>query len=92
MNIPRVLICSIILLTCSPLIAQDYEIRMTRPTMVGDKYEVIVFGSSSVQTTVTTHRRVINDNKSIWSASFEGTITTLKVDDQVIVEKGVLKK
>lgn len=80
MIIHRMLICTIALLIGSSVLAKDYEIRLDRPAKVGEKSEVIITGKRSRQMTMTSQGRVLRENKSSLSATFEGTITVLKVD------------
>ena len=81
MSIYRVLIFGIALLAGSPVFAQDYEIRLTRPDKVGEKSEVIVSGEMSEQMTMTSQGKILQEKKSSLSATFQGTTTVLKVDD-----------
>ena len=80
MNLHRVLICAVAILAGSPVLAQDYEIRLTRPAKVGQKYEVIMSAEKSEQMTISVEGRVVQETKSFLSATLEGTITFLKVD------------
>lgn len=81
MSIYRVLIFGIALLAGSPVFAQDYEIRLTRPDKVGEKSEVIISGEMSEQMTMTSQGKILQEKKSSLSATFQGTTTVLKVDD-----------
>lgn len=80
MNFHRVLICAVAVLAGSPVLAQDYEIRLTRPAKVGQKYEVTMSAEKSEQMTISLEGRVVQETKSYLSATLEGTFTILKVD------------
>ncbi len=80
MSIRRVLVCSIVLLACSRVFGQDYEIRMTRPAKVGQKYRLVASGSLSEQMTMSAEGQVLKSNKLLLTAELEGVVTVLQVD------------
>ena len=81
MSFHRILICAVAILAGSPVFAQDYEIRLTRPAKVGQKYETIITAEMSEHVTVSAEGRVVNEIKLSFSATFEGTVTVVKVDE-----------
>lgn len=80
MSFHRVLFCAIVLLAGSPVFAEDYKIRLTRPAKVGQKHEVIASAEKSEHTTLSAQGRVLKESKLFLSATLEGTTTVLKVD------------
>ena len=82
MNIHRALIYALSFLACSPVFAaEDYEINLTRPVKVGQKYEMDVSVEMSEQITTSSQGRVQTEEKTSYTATFAGTITVLKIDD-----------
>ena len=75
MSFHRILICAVAILAGSPVFAQDYEIRLTRPAKVGQKYETIITAEMSEHVTVSAEGRVVNEIKLSFSATF------VKVDE-----------
>ena len=80
MNTRRVLACAIVLLACSHVFAQDYEIRMTRPTKVGRKYRIVASGSLAQDLTRAVKGEAPRHRKLRLTAKLEGVITVLQVD------------
>jgi hypothetical protein len=81
MSIRIVLLCAVLLFTASRVIAQDYEIRLTRDAKAGEKYELTVSASVSKQMTMSSQGQVLQKNASSITAKLEGTVTVLEIDE-----------
>ncbi|HUT12099.1 MAG TPA: hypothetical protein VMY42_16475 [Thermoguttaceae bacterium] len=82
MTIVKSAACAILVLACPGVSAQDYEIRMSRPMKVGEKYELTASGSKSKRMTTSVQGQVVKEDKSSFTAKLEGTITVLEVDER----------
>ncbi len=73
---------SVVLLACTCVFSHDYEIRITRPFQAGSRYELK--GTASISKILTVHvgENVVRDDKSVHSATLDGTIVVLQIDDQ----------
>ena len=76
------LLCVIFIIgaTCG-LNAQDYKIKMSSPTEVGDQYVQTGSGSSSEIMTISSDGKVVKENKLEFKANLEGAVTVLKIDE-----------
>lgn len=81
MSIRIVMLCTILLFTASRVIAQDYEIRLTRDSRAGEKYELTASASVSKQMTMSSQGQVLQKNASSITAKLEGTVTVLEIDE-----------
>lgn len=81
MNLRNVLVFAIIIFTARTLSAEDYEIRLTRPWKVGDKYEMIVSASGFRLATTTTEGQYPKKGMGTVKATMEGIMTVREVDE-----------
>ncbi len=80
MKCRTVLMSAVLLLAGFQLLAQDYEIRMSRESKVGEKYELTGTGSTSEDSTITGQGQVLQKQSSFLEAKLEATVTVLAVD------------
>ena len=76
------LLCVIFIVgtTCG-LNGQDYTLKMSSPTEVGDRYIQKGSGSSSESMTIYSDGKVVKENKLEFKANLEGAVTVLKIDE-----------
>jgi hypothetical protein len=83
MAVIRTTICVILVMVCSRVFAQDYEIRMERPEKAGVKYELTASGSESEYMTMSDPNQVIKEGKSSISGELKGLVTILETDEMM---------
>jgi hypothetical protein len=83
----------------SVALAQDYEIKLTRPTKVGAEYHVAVVGHDSMKSTVKVDGKVVEEQSKNFSVDFESDVKALEVDKNgepskvsLTVDKCILKQ
>lgn len=69
----------LILVASIPVFGQDYEIRLHRPSRVGEKTKVLATGKESEEVSVTSAGRTLRQEKKEFSVELEGVSTTLEV-------------
>lgn len=74
------LVSAVILLAVSRVLAEDYEIRMTRPAKVGDKYEMIASGARTEKVTMLVGGKVAKADGRSMTAKLEATVTVQEID------------
>jgi hypothetical protein len=67
---------------CASLLAQDYEIRLHRPQVVGQKYHLAAAGRSARTQVVKSGDRILQNDSAKFAVEFEGAVTVLAVDDR----------
>jgi len=80
MAVIRTTICILLVLACSTVFAQDYEIRLHRPQKAGDRYELTASGSMTEQMVLSGKQQVIRENRSSLSCELSGVVTVLETD------------
>jgi len=83
----------------SVALAQDYEIKLTRPTKVGAEYHIAAVGRSSMKTTAKADGKVAEEQSENFSVDFESDVKALEVDKNgepskvsLTVDKCILKQ
>ena len=83
----------------SVALAQDYEIKLTRPMKVGAEYHMAAVGHSSMKTTVKADGKVAQEQSEDFSVDFESDVKALEVDKNgdpskvtLTVDKCILKQ
>jgi len=83
----------------SVALAQDYEIKLTRPTEVGAEYHIAVVGHDSMKSTVKADGKVVEEQSKNFSVDFESDVKALEVDKNgkpskvsLTVDKCILKE
>jgi hypothetical protein len=82
MNVFKVLVYLLFFVATPYLIGQEFEIHLTRPAQVGEKYEVTALGSRSSQMNMSRRGQVLQKNISSLSAKLEGLFTVLEIDQK----------
>jgi hypothetical protein len=67
---------------CASLLAQDYEIRLHRPQVVGQKYRLSATGRSARTQVVKSGDKILRNDSAKFAVEFEGAVTVLAVDDR----------
>ena len=67
---------------CASLLAQDYEIRLHRPLVVGEKYHLSVSGRSARTEVAKSGDKIFKNDAQKFSVECECAVTVLAVDDK----------
>ena len=83
----------------SVALAQDYEIKLTRPTKVGAEYHIAAVGHNSTKSTAKMDGKVVEEQSKNFSVDFESDVKALEVDKNgepskvsLTVDKCILKQ
>ena len=83
----------------SVALAQDYEIKLTRPMKVGAEYHIAAVGHSSMKSTIKVNGKVVEEQSKNFSVDFESDDKALEVDKNgepskvsLTVDKCILKQ
>lgn len=83
----------------SVALAQDYEIKLTRPTKVGAEYHIAAVGRKSMKTTTKLDGKVAEEQSENFAVDFESDVKALEVDKNgkpskvsLTVDKCILKQ
>ena len=83
----------------SVALAQDYEIKLTRPMKVGAEYHIAAVGHSSMKSTIKVNGKVVEEQSKNFSVDFESDDKALEVDKNgepskvsLTVDKFILKQ
>jgi len=97
----RLIVCLLALgfLGTSVALAQDYEIKLTRPTKVGAEYHIAAVGHSLMKSTVKVDGKVVEEQSEDFLVDFESDVKALEVDKNgkpskisLTVDKCILKQ
>ena len=80
MKIYRLLVSTIAMFTAIHTFAEDYEVKLCRPSKVGLKYELTASFESSSENIVSSKDKVLNSEKVSMKASLQGVVTITKID------------
>jgi hypothetical protein len=70
----------LLVLPLLPVRAQEYEIRMHRPSKVGDKFQTTVAAKEIQETTIAANNNPVESKKEDRSVAFSGVVEVLAVD------------
>ncbi len=80
MKMPKLLLPIVIGFTASYVLGQDYEIRLARPSRVGQKLEVAAIGSQTQHVIISRDGQTLKEDTSSINTVFEGIATVLAID------------
>ena len=86
-----VLITAVGLLLCPAAVAQDYEIRLTRPMKVGQEYQVSAAGRESQKATVMVNGQAVKNENQESAIEVELAAKVLEIDKNGAPVKATLK-